>query len=60
MMALAAPVIASDQTPSGPQTIQFGFGAGGSTDTMGRVLAKVMKENTGGNIVVETSPAAVV
>ncbi len=32
---------------------QIGFGAGGSTDTMGRVIAKVMEEQTGWNIVVE-------
>ena len=33
--------------PDGPLTLQIGFGAGGSTDTMGRVLAKVMKDQTG-------------
>lgn len=56
MMALTAPVAASDWKPNGPLTIQIGFGAGGSTDTMGRVLAQVMKENTGWNIVVENKP----
>ena len=34
----------------------IGFGAGGSTDTMGRVIAKVMKEQTGRNVVVENKP----
>jgi tripartite-type tricarboxylate transporter receptor subunit TctC len=33
--------------------LQIGFGAGGSTDTMGRVIAKVMKEQTGWNIIAE-------
>ena len=39
--------------PDGPLTLQIGFGAGGSTDTMGRVLAKVMKDQTGWNIFAE-------
>ncbi|MFK7854717.1 MAG: tripartite tricarboxylate transporter substrate binding protein [Granulosicoccus sp.] len=56
MMALAAPATAQDWAPDGPLTIQIGFGAGGSTDTMGRVLAKVMEDNTGWNIVVENKP----
>jgi tripartite-type tricarboxylate transporter receptor subunit TctC len=56
LMALGAPVSAQDWAPDGPLTIQIGFGAGGTTDTMGRVLAKVMKENTGWNIVVENKP----
>ncbi len=56
LMGLAAPVAADDWAPDGPLTIQIGFGAGGSTDTMGRVLAKVMKENTGWDIVVENKP----
>lgn len=56
MMAITAPVAAEDWAPDGPLTIQIGFGAGGSTDTMGRVLAQVMKENTGWNIVVENKP----
>lgn len=56
VMALAAPAFAEDWAPDGPLTIQIGFGAGGSTDTMGRVLAEVMKKNTGWNIVVENKP----
>lgn len=55
-MVFAAPAFAEDWAPDGPLTIQIGFGAGGSTDTMGRVLAQVMKENTGWNIVVENKP----
>ena len=39
--------------PDGPLSLQIGFGAGGSTDTMGRVLAKVMKDQTGWNIFAE-------
>ena len=57
-VAAAATSFAADWKPNGPLTIQIGFGAGGSTDTMGRVLANVMKENTGWNIVVENKPGA--
>lgn len=55
-MAFATPVTAEDWKPDGPLTIQIGFGAGGSTDTMGRVLAKIMEDKTGWNIVVENKP----
>lgn len=58
VMALAAPLAAEDWTPQGPLTIQIGFGAGGSTDTMGRVLANAMEKATGWNIVVENKPGA--
>lgn len=56
MLSLAAPAMAEDWEPAGPITIQIGFGAGGTTDTMGRVMAQVMKENTGWDIVVENKP----
>ncbi|MFK7858486.1 MAG: hypothetical protein AB8B64_06690 [Granulosicoccus sp.] len=49
-VALSTPVAADSWEPDGPLTIQIGFAAGGSTDTMGRVLANVMEENTGWNI----------
>ena len=51
-----APAMAQDWAPKGPLTINIGFGAGGSTDTMGRVLAKVMQDNTGWPTVVENKP----
>lgn len=56
MMVFSAPATAQDWEPDGPLTIQIGFGAGGSTDTMGRVLANVMEQNTGWDIVVENKP----
>ena len=56
VMAFAAPAMAEDWAPDGPLTIQIGFGAGGSTDTMGRILGKVMADNTGWNIIVENKP----
>ena len=54
--AFAGPAIAKDWAPKGPLMFYIGFGAGGSTDTMGRVIAKVMKEQTGWNVVVENKP----
>ena len=51
--AFAGAASAEDWAPDGPLMFQIGFGAGGSTDTMGRVIAKVMEEQTGWNIVVE-------
>ena len=56
--AFAGAVSAEDWAPSGPLMFQIGFGAGGSTDTMGRVIAKVMEEQTGWNIVVENKAGA--
>lgn len=56
LIALGAPVVAQDWEPSKPITIQIGFGAGGSTDTMGRILAEVIKEQTGWNVIVENRP----
>ena len=56
--AFAGAASAEDWAPSGPLMFQIGFGAGGSTDTMGRVIAKVMEEQTGWNVVVENKPGA--
>jgi len=47
---------AADWKPSGVLKVQIGFGAGGSTDTMGRVLVKVIKEQTGWNVIAENKP----
>ena len=41
ILALNGQAMAGDWSPDGTLTMQIGFGAGGSTDTMGRVLAKV-------------------
>lgn len=53
VLSLAGPVMAADWKPDGSLTMQIGFGAGGSTDTMGRVLAKVMEDQTGWNVIAE-------
>jgi tripartite-type tricarboxylate transporter receptor subunit TctC len=55
-MFAALPAIAEDWKPSGPITIEIGFGAGGSTDVIGRIVAKTMKEQTGWNVIAENKP----
>lgn len=42
--------------PQGPLKLQIGFGAGGETDTIGRVIASAMEEQTGWNVVAENKP----
>ena len=42
--------------PSGPIKLQIGFDAGGETDTLGRVVAKAMEDQTGWKIIVENKP----
>ncbi|WP_323035909.1 tripartite tricarboxylate transporter substrate binding protein [Pararhodobacter sp.] len=46
----------ADWTPAGPITLQIGFGAGGSTDTLGRAIAAAVEENTGWDVIVENRP----
>ncbi|MBC8463344.1 MAG: tripartite tricarboxylate transporter substrate binding protein [Deltaproteobacteria bacterium] len=47
---------AADWSPEGSIKLQIGFGAGGSTDTLGRLVAANVEENTGWNVVVENKP----
>jgi tripartite-type tricarboxylate transporter receptor subunit TctC len=55
--AVAMPGAAlADWQPDGPITLQVGFGAGGSTDTLARAIAAKMEENTGWNVIVENRP----
>lgn len=59
--ALAATVLSAgtamaDWSPSGPIRLWIGFGAGGETDTLGRIIGKQMSEDTGWNVVVENKP----
>lgn len=42
--------------PEGPLKLQIGFGAGGETDTIGRVIAAALEEQTGWNVVAENKP----
>ena len=52
-MLFAGASAAESWAPAGTLRLQIAFGAGGSTDTMGRVLAQVMKDQTGWNIIAE-------
>lgn len=52
-VAMTGAAQASDWEPDGTLRLQIGFGAGGSTDAMGRVIAQVMQEQTGWNIIAE-------
>ncbi|MQY43979.1 hypothetical protein GG681_15135 [Epibacterium sp. SM1969] len=54
-MALPNAALAEWQ-PSGPVTLQVGFGSGGSTDTLGRAIAAAMEEQTGWDVIVENKP----
>lgn len=47
---------AADWKPPGPIHLQIGFGAGGETDTMGRVVASVMEEQTGWQVIAVNKP----
>lgn len=55
---ILAPVmgLAEDWSPKGSIKLHVGFGAGGSTDTLGRIVAAKVEENTNWNIVVENKP----
>lgn len=56
VMALPSLGCAQDWSPKDSIRLQIGFGAGGSTDIMGRLVAAKIEENTGWNIVVENKP----
>lgn len=57
-LLLLAPVLgqAEEWAPKGSITLQVAFGAGGSTDTITRLLAANIEKTTGWNIVVENKP----
>ncbi len=48
--------LSEDWAPKGSIKLQIGFGAGGSTDIMGRLVAAQVEEDTGWNVVVENKP----
>ena len=56
MMILPAAGHTQGWTPNDSIKLQIGFGAGGSTDVMGRLVAAKVEENTGWNVVVENKP----
>ncbi len=46
----------ADWAPSGPINLQIGFGAGGSTDILGRAIGKEIEDQYGWKVVVENKP----
>lgn len=56
LMLAASAAHAADWKPAGPVHLQIGFGAGGETDTIGRVVASVMEEQTGWDVIAENKP----
>ncbi len=53
LIALALPAAAQDKYPSRPVTLSHGFGAGGNSDTVARILAPVLAERLWQQVVVE-------
>ena len=56
LMSLPAVGQAKDWSPEGSIKLLIGFGAGGSTDIMGRFIAASVEADTGWNVVVENKP----
>ncbi|MGE3644629.1 MAG: Bug family tripartite tricarboxylate transporter substrate binding protein [Beijerinckiaceae bacterium] len=58
VMALSAlqPAVAAEWKPSGPITLNIGFGPGGSTDTMGRLIAQYLEQSKGWTVVPRNRP----
>lgn len=55
-LILATAAASAEWQPNGPVTLQVGFGAGGSTDTLGRAIAAAVEESTGWDVIVENKP----
>jgi tripartite-type tricarboxylate transporter receptor subunit TctC len=55
-LALGTGAAQAQWEPEGPIALWIGFGAGGETDTLGRLLAQQMSEDTGWDFVVENKP----
>jgi tripartite-type tricarboxylate transporter receptor subunit TctC len=56
MLIVSSMSQAADWSPEGSIKLHVGFGAGGSTDTLGRIVAAEVEANTGWNVVVENKP----
>ena len=57
-LAVAAPVLAQDKFPSKPVTIIVPHAAGGANDTIARVIAQKLTEQTGQSFVVDNRTGA--
>ncbi len=58
LSASQAQNVAANYPGAQPVNIVVGFSAGGSTDMLGRLLAKAFAEELGGNFIVENRPGA--
>ena len=56
LLAIISTVAFADWKPSGPINLQIGFGAGGSTDILGRAIGKEIEDQYGWKVVVENKP----
>ncbi|HWV40203.1 tripartite tricarboxylate transporter substrate binding protein [Pseudorhodoplanes sp.] len=52
-LAISTGAAAQDKYPSRPITLSHGFGAGGNSDTVARIIAPVLAERLGQQVVVE-------
>lgn len=52
-LALTASAAAQDNYPTRPITLSHGFGAGGNSDTVARIIAPVLAERLGQQVIVE-------
>lgn len=52
-LAMPAGVAAQDKYPSRPITLSHGFGAGGNSDTVARIIGPVLAERLGQQVIVE-------
>ncbi len=57
-LAMAGPLRAQEKYPARPVTIVVPFGAGGTTDLLGRILADRLGQRLGGNFIVENKAGA--
>ncbi len=58
LLAVAGPVLAQDKYPAKPVTLIVPHAAGGANDTIARVLAQKLTEQTGQSFIVENRPGA--
>ncbi|MGR3913588.1 MAG: tripartite tricarboxylate transporter substrate binding protein [Gammaproteobacteria bacterium] len=58
LFMLGAGSAAAEWQPDGPIRLLIGFGAGGSTDTIGRIIAKRVQQNTNWKVIAENKPGA--
>lgn len=58
LLAVSGPVLAQDKYPAKPVTLVVPHAAGGANDTIARVVAQKLTEQTGQSFIVENRPGA--